>query len=290
MPTRRKPRKTTFETYHAKASARAALALAKTKSPFTITIRFMGGLTTKQKNAFKKAADRWSTVIVGDLPRVTVDGEVVDDVLILASGADIDGPGNILGQAGPTRLRPASAGNAAFLPAKGEMQFDTADLKQMEQDGTLNDVITHEMGHVLGIGTIWTNKGFLKGATTSNPTFRGPAAMAEYGTLKGTGPAAVPVENTGGAGTRNSHWRESVFRNELMTGFVGEAGNPLSRMTVASLQDLGYVVDPSAAEPYVLPDLLKAAEKGLAVAHVAPVNQGIMLPSLPIVLSDESLN
>jgi hypothetical protein len=215
-----------------------------------------------------------------------VDGELIDDLLILAQGQAIDGPGTILGQAGPTRLRPASAGAAAFLPAKGKMAFDTADLKQMEKDGTLKDVITHEMGHVLGIGTIWSQKGLLSGAGTSNPTFTGAAAKAEFGKLKGTGPAAVPVENTGGAGTRDSHWRESVFRNELMTGFVGAANNPLSRMTVGSLQDLGYVVDFKAAEAYSLPNLFALAEGALAPQ---PATKGMMLPNIPIVLPDDSL-
>jgi hypothetical protein len=167
------------------------------------------------------------------------------------------------------------------------MAFDTADLKKMEQDGTLNDVITHEMGHVLGIGTIWTNKNLLKGAGTSNPTFTGAAASKEFGKLKGTSSTAVPVENIGGPGTRDSHWRESVFRNELMTGFVGAANNPLSRMTVASLQDLGYVVDFNAAEPYSLPNLLALAEGGALQAP--PAVTGIVLPNIPIVLPNDSL-
>jgi hypothetical protein len=51
------------------------------------------------------------------------------------------------------------------------MQFDTADLANMQANGTLGDVITHEMGHVLGIGTIWTMKGLLSGASGNNPTF-----------------------------------------------------------------------------------------------------------------------
>jgi hypothetical protein len=109
-------------------------------------VRFLGGLTETQKQAFRSAADRWTTVITGDLPAVLVDGETIDDLLILAQGADIDGSGNILGQAGPTNLRPLNAGAAALLPAKGIMEFDTADLEQMEARGTLNDVITHEMG------------------------------------------------------------------------------------------------------------------------------------------------
>jgi len=215
-----------IETYVATATKKTALALAATTSPFAIEVRFLGGLTAKQKDAFKAAADRWTRVIVGDLPSVMVDGEVIDDILITAQGQAIDGPGKILGQAGPSRLRPASAGAAAFLPAKGKMAFDKADLKKMEQDGTLNDVITHEMGHVLGIGTIWDLKGLLTGAGTSNPTFTGAGAKIEFGKLKGTAATVVPVENTGGPGTADGHWRETVFRNELMTGFVGKANNP----------------------------------------------------------------
>jgi hypothetical protein len=276
-----------FETYVAKASKKMAAALANTTSPFTIEVRFLGGLTTKQKNAFKTAADRWSKVIVGDLPSVKVGAEVIDDLLILAQGQAIDGPGIILGQAGPTRLRPKSAGAAAFLPAKGEMAFDTADLKAMEKDGTLVDVITHEMGHVLGIGTIWTHKGLLKNAGSSNPTFTGATAMAEYGKLKGTGPTRVPVENTGGAGTQDSHWRETVFRKELMTGFVDVTKNPLSRMTIASLQDMGYVVDFKAAEAYSLPNVFALAEFGAFGAKPEP--SGLVLPNIPVVLPEDSL-
>ncbi|MEA2332920.1 MAG: hypothetical protein QOH58_3058 [Thermoleophilaceae bacterium] len=281
----------TFETYHAVADKAVAKAVANTTSPFKIDVRFGGGLTQRQKNAFKAAADRWTRVIVGDLPSVLVDGELIDDVLILADGQDIDGPSGILGQAGPTRLRPEAAGQAAFLPAKGRMAFDTADLKQMERDGTLNDVIAHEMGHVLGIGTIWSEKKLLKKAGTENPTFAGKAAMKEYRALRGTGPASrrVPVENTGGPGTADSHWRETVFRNELMSGFIGASGNPLSRMTVGSLEDLGYEVDFNAAEVYSLPNLMALAEEGLLVSHAAPVDNGVMLPNIPLTLPPDSL-
>ncbi|QHV93579.1 leishmanolysin-related zinc metalloendopeptidase [Spirosoma endbachense] len=250
-------------------------------------VRFLGGLTKKQKDAFKKAADRWCKIIIGDLPSVQVDGEVIDDVLILASGAAIDGPGRILGQAGPTRLRPANAGNAAFLPAKGEMQFDTADLAEMGKNGTLIDVITHEMGHVLGIGTVWSKKNLLQGAGTSNPTFKGHNASIEYGQLRGMGSTPVPVENTGGIGTQDSHWRETIFRNELMSGFIAGQNNPISRVTVASLQDCGYEVDINAAEPFALPNLIALAEAGFLVAE--DLHSEHMLISIPTVLPDDSL-
>lgn len=282
----------TFETYQAKADPEIALSLAGTTSPFTIEVRFLGGLTQPQMDAFKGAADRWSRMIVGDLPDIVVDGQRIDDVLILARGADIDGPGRILGQAGATHVRPANAGDSAFIPARGRMTFDTADLEQMEQRGTLNDVITHEMGHVIGVsGLIWGFKGLLNGAGTENPTFEGRSAMEEYGRLRGDGsePTPVPVENEGGPGTAGSHWREKVFRNELMSGFIAAAGNPISRMTVGSLRDMGYVVDMDAAEPYELPNLLRMAEEGLLVSHEAPIDVGIMLPTIPEVVPEDSL-
>jgi hypothetical protein len=170
----------------------AVAAAAAAPSEFTIEVRFEGGLTDGQKNAFKSAADRWTRAI--------------------ASGVSIDGDSGVLGRAGPTHLRPRSAGAAAFLPARGVMEFDTADLARMEADGTLGDVITHEMGHCLGNGTIWDDKGLLKGAGTSKPTFTGQAARKEYATLRGaTSLIGVPVENSGGPGTRDSHWEEDVF-------------------------------------------------------------------------------
>ena len=126
------------------------------------------------------------------------------------------------------------------------------------------------------------------GANTSNPTFKGTNAKKEYGILKGTGPVAVPVENTGGAGTRNGHWREMVFKQELMSGFIAAANNPLSKVTAASLKDLGYAVDMNAAEPYVLPNLLQMAERGLLAAE-AEVARPHSLPVIPMTLPNDSL-
>src|SRR5215211_338931 len=136
-----------IETYRARKGAAAVAAAGPTPAPsgYTIEVRFLGGLTQRQKDAFKGAADRWTRAITGDLPDVLDDnGQLINNLVILAQGAPIDGVGSILGQAGPSILRPANAGPAAFLPAKGEMTFDTADLANMEANGTLDDVIAHE--------------------------------------------------------------------------------------------------------------------------------------------------
>jgi hypothetical protein len=263
-------------------------AAAAAATPFTIEVRFLGGLTKAQKDAFKAAANRWTKVITGDLPSIKVEGELVDDVLILAQGVNIDGPGRVLGQAGPTHLRPANIQAGALLPARGIMSFDTADLATMEQRGTLGDVITHEMGHVLGIGTLWAMKGLIGASGTDNPVFTGASARQAYGALKG-GPAQdVPVENEGGEGTAEGHWREILFRNELMSGFISAPGNPLSRVTVASLRDLGYQVDLTAADNFVLPNLLALAEAG-ALEQTDGIDMHGVIPVIPIVLAAEAM-
>ncbi|MGI9543387.1 MAG: proprotein convertase P-domain-containing protein [Cyclobacteriaceae bacterium] len=221
---------------------------APTAKPFEIKVRFLGGLTASQQAIFQGAADRWAEVIVGNLPPFNTDIGQVDDLVIDASGIDIDGPSGILGQAGPTRVRPGS-----LLPARGIMQFDSADLQSMEDSGELLDVIIHEMGHVLGIGTLWSHLGLIQGSGTDDPLFTGANAMREYGNLRGLGPTMVPIANTGGEGTREGHWREATFDDELMTGYDDPGRNALSRVTVASLQDIGYQVSYQVADAFFLP-------------------------------------
>jgi subtilisin-like proprotein convertase family protein len=248
-------------------------------SPFTVDVRFLGGLSPAQQAAFANAAQRWAEVITGDLPSAIIDGVTIDDVLIEAEGVPIDGPGGILGQAGPTHIRPGSR-----LPAKGIMSFDTADLDRMEADGSLTDVILHEMGHVLGFGTLWASMNLIVGAGTVNPTFIGANAMREYAVLTSrTDPTPVPVENTGGPGTRDGHWRERVFGNELLTGFLSGAIRPISRLSIAVFEDMGYQVNYETADEFILPTALFLAELGI-LGNRAPEDTCVIRRPEPIIL------
>jgi subtilisin family serine protease len=227
---------------------------------FQIALSFPdASLTPAQRAVFQQAANRWQEIIVGDLPNVTdpSTGQVIDDILILATAPIIDGAGGILGQAGPTEVRTGAKG----LPWKGVMEFDSADVAVLEADGTFKDVVLHEMGHVLGFGTLWQQFGLVTGLGGTDPLYVGTNALREYRSLFGV-PAAtgVPVENQGGAGTAGGHWRESVFDTELMTGFAEPAGTrmPISRITVGAMQDLGYQVNYARADAYVRP-AIKAA-------------------------------
>jgi hypothetical protein len=238
-----------------------AIATAAPEPAFHIDVRFQGGLTAAQRAAFATAATRWGRIVRADVPAVVIDGETIDDVRIDAEGTAIDGPGAVLGQAGPLELRPRS-----FIPATGVMSFDSADLAQMESDGSLVSVIVHEMGHVLGFGTIFDRVGLITGAGGDDPQFTGQHAIAEYATLLGAGarPRSVPLANVGGPGTRDGHWREAVFANELMTGFLDSGPNPISRLTIGAFEDLGYRVDYARADAYRLPTAQELQERQAA--------------------------
>lgn len=263
---------------------------------FSITLRYVGTPPTGAvAQAFTDAVNRVTAMIVGDLPDaqigttatpfnisacnsaltgVTPVNEVVDDVIVYASVTPIDGVGQVLGSAGPCLTRTTGG-----LTGLGTMRFDVADLDNLANNGRLNDVITHEMLHVVGLGTLWTSRGLL--ADRDLPTVRVTGALAAFTCANELGgasicPGAVPAENcldlasslNCGAGTQNSHWKESIFVTELMTGYAG-ATNRLSKMTIQGLGDLGYSVNTLAADPYAVPSSLMALLR--AEGDAAPI-------------------
>ena len=131
----------------------------------------------------------------------------------------------------------------------------------MEDEGVLDRVVLHEIGHVLGFGTLWSQFDFLR-QPTGDPSgevdthFAGPLAIEAFDRAGGRGYMGekVPVDNN-----LPVHWREAVLETELMTpGYNPDSSNPLSAITLQSLADMGYTVDLSQAEPYQLPAQLAA--------------------------------
>jgi len=234
-------------------------------SEFDVELRYLSSVTGEQQAALEAAAARWMGVIVGDIPDHPLNvvanschpamDEVVDDVVIYVEIVAMDGVGGILGSAGPCYYRNASG--LPRLPITGLVSLDAADVDAMLGAGEFQDVIVHEIGHVLGLGTLWTDHGLLQGEGGADPYFSGALAGGWFQDLGGDSYSGtpVPVENTGGAGTRDGHWRESVFDNELMTGWINDGPNPLSAVTIASFEDMGYVVDYGVADGYSLTGL-----------------------------------
>lgn len=222
--------------------------LGSLEHQFDIGLNYISEVTPSQARAIEEAAARWEAIIVGDLPDVNTDIGMVDDVVIDVEVRNIDGEEFTLAQAEPTRFRAGS-----FLPSRGLVEIDRADIASLEAQGKLVETITHEMAHVLGFGTIWNNKNLVSGASGSNPIFTGAKATAEYNALYGVSASGVPLENgSGGGQTDLVHWRESSLDLEQMTGFSASAGTfePISRITIGQFQDLGYSVNYAAADPF----------------------------------------
>jgi hypothetical protein len=262
------------------ATCRSVQPIPTPSTNYDVDLIFLGtGITSSRQAVFKEAAGLWSAVVVGDLQNILIEQRdipatsdicgfptpelpagTLDDLVIFASIAPIDGPGKILGQAGPAFIRATTDD----LPAIGCMQFDEADVAALEADGTFNEVILHEMGHVLGFGSLWEPGQGLDidlldktcpGTAGTKVGFKGASAIVEFGVLGETG--NPPIETNGGQGTQCSHWDEDFFDNELMTGFLGGVTsatvNPFSALTIASMKDMGYDVDLGEAEPYSIP-------------------------------------
>jgi hypothetical protein len=228
-------------------------------SSFNLVVRYIGSPTATQRSAVESAVSRWRSVIRSELPEVPMNvpagncfpeqpalTEAIDDVVIYVSFLDIDGVGKVLGQAGPCYVRTVGG-----LPIFGQLQLDVADATRLETQGRLDDLLLHEMAHVLGFGTLWEDVHLVTGVGTGDPLFSGNTAISAFRLLDAAA-LAVPVENTGTSGTRDSHWRESIMGNELMTGYLTTSANPLSAITIASMQDLGYETNPAAADSYNL--------------------------------------
>ena len=274
-------------------------------------------LTDSQRQAFERAERFWERAITGNLAWSTVrkpsleadclekndiehevaGDRVVDDLLIYAQIRDIDGAGGVIAGAGPCLIREDSS-----LPVVGVMFFDRADLGGAHAEGT----VLHEMAHVIGFGTLWDRLGLLEnrasGIGGQDTHFSGVAAIEAFREVGGGGYTVgkpVPVQHQGGEGVWNGHWREFVFRSELMTPFPDAGLNPLSVVSLASMADIGYEgVDFSAADDYVLPPSLYAdadaqragGDEGRAAAPDGAIDLGDDLLRMPLAVVDRDGN
>ena len=244
---------------------------------FQITVDFNDPtLPESTKQLFRNAADRWSQIITADLPAVTYNGRVIDDFLLDVTVKSL-GPG-LLGQATyyPDSLRSGPRG----LPSRGFAEFNST---YMDAPGIYYTIL-HEMAHALGFNSdLWSSTGFglvsgLGKPGSSNPVFTGVNATREYNAYFGTSSASVPLDDVHGEGSYGTHWRESVFgaSNELMTyawDVQSSRVDPLSKVTIGAMADIGYTVNYAAADPYRKPSASVPSGRQAAAAdtHAASI-------------------
>lgn len=254
------------------------LPLPPAVTGFDIQLQFNDTPTAAEALAFAEAEAVWESLIVGYL-----EGDINSQIVTIEVNLElIDGPGdangNILGSAGPTLVKTNAAVTALspqFLYTdEGTMTFDTFDTADLANAGALDDVILHEMGHVLGIGTLWSSTGAIASATgrqelyvDGSGDYTGTSGLAAYNHEFNQTGIAVPVELDGGGGTADSHWNEPLFgssntgitssvtgqdfRFELMTGWLNSP-TFISSLTLGSLQDIGYAMVPEPASAMLL--------------------------------------
>ena len=218
---------------------------------FEITLNFvetgLGAVPQAVREIAAEAAARWSRIIVGDLPDVGSGATKIDDLeMTIQMGVlgGANGPTGPLANARPTLFRD----NGRGIPYAGETGLNPfyTTLSTLTERLQLLDTITHEMGHALGytpgaqVYARWIDR--------QNSLFTGANALREYRSLF-VQPSApgVPLDAT------TAHWSEAVFDGELMSPIAESGREYISRVTIGALDDMGYMVDYAAAEPYVRP-------------------------------------
>ena len=254
---------------------------------YDVDLVLLNSGTGTQDDIVRRAAERWEAVIGLGAPDFDFSAfpqdagtcgpgspavnDVVDDIRIYVTIDSIDGAGggegNIVAQAAPCNWRlsvfrdPQTAREDTIHGEvlRGFILLDEYDVARMESQGLLRSVVTHEMAHVLGFGTLWDVHDRLRNPSVPDKPnedthFEGPLTIAAFDAAGGasyTRPK-VPVENSGLAGSADGHWRQSVFEDELMTPFIVGAVQPMSAITLESLYEIGYEINLREAESFGL--------------------------------------
>ena len=203
-------------------------------------------MTETQAAAYRNAAEKWMRVLAGtELPDMPVGAEIpvgcwdeisdrrvnsVDDLLLVVAVGTFESSTTIA-SAGSCRRHADS-----MLPWMGRVKFNERYLAGIEADGGLEEVILHEMGHTLGLGSYdWRQFNLLANPTLTwlwitvlhdpgeDTHFTGPLATGAFDEAGGTDytdGAKVPVENCRGPGSGDSHWRNCTGAKKSRTATV----------------------------------------------------------------------
>lgn len=226
------------------------------KENFNVKTNYHFNISEEDKNIFTQAIKKWTDIIL--LKTTNNENDLEINVY-----SETNNP-NILAAARVDQV------NEKRIPVKGSLFINPANWsiqkETLKEDGNNQAYYTilHELGHLFGIGTVWNH-------LIQDDFYVGKHAVKEYRTLlhqpylKG-----IPVEDDGGMGTAGGHFEEGAefltstndrhkdghfhtgLDRELMTGWAenDDGVEPLSRVSVGILQDLGYTVNYKKADPF----------------------------------------
>ena len=267
---------------------------------FDIDVAFVGDASAAHRTAIQTAAAEWREIVQTNLPDVDFSTQpvpadqclsgqpeitdTVDDLRVYVSLRSIDGVGGTLATARTCVYRLASG-----LPVLSAITLDTDDLEVRSSRQTERTAM-HEIAHALGFGTRWYDHSLVRYPSldaagdpvvpTPDTHFTGVLAIAAFDAAGGTAYRdPVPVQNTGGAGSQDGHWRESVFGSELLSPSVAPGQiQPLSAITIQAMADMGYRVDASRAEAYSLPAFSPAFAPPAGDAGITAPGNCVVVP------------
>lgn len=248
--------------------------------PSTFDIYLDLDVPVEDRALIRRAVDKWSNIIRSELVDVSatelvgttaLEGNceypsLIDDLYVCFQYITIDGPGGVIGRTTLLATRTVDDDNentvADGLPISARIRFDGEDVDSLITRGLFQDLVEHELIHGLGFGVLWDTKGLIEVATDGTCTYIGPKAVAEFKSLSG---GCIEIPDSCG------HWDEDCFGRELMTNTI-DFSNALSRITIASMEDLGYDVDYSYADSFgqvelSLTCLLKCQKRTLIEAN-----------------------
>ena len=228
------------------------------------------GYSAAERQLFINGMNYWDSLISGHQDNVSRNFTLtVDSFSQAASGGSVT-----LGSAGPQALFFSNVVADAYtsdqrfiLAGNGFARFNTH-----PDAGTLRySTVLHEIGHTLGIGTLWEDNELQNDGVAGNHNrteagatpgeYSGGFALAAYQDEFNALAGFIPVEQSGGGGTAYGHWDEEDnfgqsltgitdaqgrdLRDELMTGYASpnEANTFVSNTTIQSLRDLGYTLE-----------------------------------------------
>ena len=240
---------------------------------FNIELRFHDSVPQSHWTFYRQGAARWEEIILGDLPDAIIPhqrtgnnsyhapyspelikaGTPIEDLIVTVTYDDAI-RGTAIG--GPTWIRPETKlPMAGFVVVDGEYMVDwwyEVGEVQASFDETINakayaeaylnvwlyETAVHEIGHVLGIGTIWNlDDRFHYDTDPMKSYFAGEHAVAAFSLLEG-----VPFTGNPVPVYRSGHWNGRIIPEARMSN-NGMHLNYISTVTVAALADLGYEVD-----------------------------------------------
>ena len=188
--------------------------------------------------------------------------QAIDDMSIYVMIGPLDGAGNAVAMSGtcPGAYRGNTTLRWFGMPALGAIVLDEDDVAQLESDGVLEAVVTREMARALGFNPhMWIVHGFLQNPSLpeepdADTHMNAPLVVAAFNAAGGEGYAGarVPLENGAMEGISDQFWRASVFGDEVMTPYVTGDSQPLSRVTLEALYEVGYELDVTMADAFTL--------------------------------------